>query len=127
MGDESQPRRRPERRFMIRYPSKAGAVVVRDSDMMRVGLEGSLKDVSVGGIGLLMDEPLQINEQVKIRLHNEVQRFEKEVRGIVRHATLREDGRYHNGVELLLRLTPLEVSLLRMGMAGESSQGPQWM
>lgn len=127
MSDESQPRRRPERRFMIRYPSKAGAVVVRDSDMMRIGLEGSLKDVSVGGIGLLMDEPLQINEQVKIRLHNEVQRFEKEVRGIVRHATAREDGRYHNGVELLLRLTPLEVSLLRMGMAGESSQGPQWM
>ena len=118
----------PERRFMIRYPSTGGATVVRDTDKMRSGLEAALHDVSTTGVGIHMEAMLEIGEQVKLRLRNDVQRFEKEVRGTVRHCTPIAGNRNLVGIELLTRLTPLEVSLLRMGIAGEPGDAkPRWI
>lgn len=112
-----------ERRFLVRYPSSAGAVVIRDTDFMRSGLDAKVRNVSLGGLGLDMATPLDLNEQVKIQLRNDIQRFQKEVRGVVRHVTEVQDGVVRVGIELLLRLTPLEVGLLRMGIKSEGAQG----
>lgn len=128
MSQGGQQGRRPERRFMIRYPSRSGAVVVRDTDKMRSGIEATLHDLSTAGLGILITTSLETNEQVKVRLENTIQRFEKEVRGAVRHCTPNVDGRYYVGIELFTRLTPLEVSLLKMGVDDDSKRdGPQWI
>ena len=117
-----------ERRFLVRYPSNAGAVVIRDSDFMRSGIDGRVRNVSLGGLGLDLPEPLQLNEQVKIQLRNDVQRFQKEVRGVVRHVTYLQEGVVRVGIELLLRLTPLEVGLLRMGIKADGERSTtQWV
>jgi hypothetical protein len=127
---ESKPSKHfPERRLMIRYASNAGAEVVRDSDRMRCGIEGRLRDVSIGGLGIHMQSRLEVGEFIKAVLRNDIQRVEKEARGVVRHTTPREDGTYYVGVELLNRLTPLEVSLLRMGIRSEDAaeEAPKWV
>lgn len=116
-GEPQKPPDLPERRLMVRYPSTAGATVLRDSDAMRVGTEAKLHDVSIGGIGLTLKTDIPgIGEQIKVRLVNQIQRIEKEVRGVVRHVTPRDDGTFQIGLELYVRLTPLEVSLLKMSL-----------
>ena len=118
----------PQRRFMLRYPSSSGALVIRETDHMRTGIEAALKNVSLTGLGLMMQEPLSLNEQIKVRVRNEIQRVQKEVRGIVRHVTPRDDVGWYIGVELYSRLTPLEVGLLRMGLRRDlDSDSPLWM
>jgi hypothetical protein len=126
-GKKPQAAAAPQRRFMLRYPTSSGAAVVRDTDTMRCGVEASLKNVSLTGIGLTMEIELAINEQVQIRVRNEIQRIEKEVRGIVRHVTPRDGAGYYVGIELYSRLTPLEVGLLRMGLARDLSAGALWL
>jgi hypothetical protein len=74
-----------------------------------------------------MGEPLLVDEQVKIQVQNPVQRIEKEVRGIVRHATRQDDGQWYVGLELLSRLTPLEVGMLRMGLKRDADEEAVWM
>ena len=125
-NEPKKPRR--ERRLLVRYPTKASTTVIRDADMMRVGMDAVLKDVSIAGVGIIVRETLEVGEMVKIELVNQIQRLEKQTRGIVRHVTPQDDGTYHVGVELLLRLTPLEVSLLRMGLPrDEDSSEPRWI
>ena len=117
-----------ERRILVRYPSSAGAVIIRETDFMRLGLDARVRNVSLGGLGIDSDEPLELNEQVKIHIRNDIQRFQKEVRGVVRHVTYLENGVIRIGIELLLRLTPLEVSMLRMGIKSEDGkQKTQWV
>jgi len=112
-----------ERRSTPRRRGSASALIIRESDVMRFGVKGELRDVSATGLGLVMESPLEPNEQIKIQLTNVIQRVEKEVRGAVRHSTLQEDGTYHVGIELSSRLTPLEVSLLAMGVPTDSQDG----
>lgn len=111
MGDASNR----DRRFMVRYPSKAGATIIRESDMMRAGIPARLVDVTSAGLGITCSQPLPADEAIQINLFNQVQRFSKDTRGIIKHCTEVEDG-HRIGVELLLRLTPLEVSMLKMGL-----------
>ncbi len=120
MPDESQPTDRPEgeRRLIPRFPSRSIAVVLRDSDLMRLGITGRVIDISVVGVGIVLPEPLEVGEQIKMRLKNEIQRFERETRGFVRHVTPRDDGTFQIGVSLQLRLTPFEVSLLKLASPG---------
>lgn len=104
-----------DRRGNTRYRARAKATIYRDTDAMRTGSPADTHDISVGGLGLLMKEsPPDLDEVIKIRLVNEIQRFDREVRGYVRHVTKTDDDFYRIGVELLTRLTPLEVSLLRL-------------
>ena len=114
--------RAKERRILVRYPCSAGAIIIRETDFMRLGIDARVRNVSLGGLGIDAEEPLELNEQVKIQLRNDIQRFEKEVRGIVRHVTYLEEGVIRIGIELLLRLTPLEVSMLRMGIKSEDGK-----
>ena len=127
MTDEQQSSG-SERRLMVRYLGKASTTIIRDTDIMRSGVDAILKDVSPGGIGIVMGTPLQVDESVKVQLVNHVQRFEKQTRGIVRHVTTLDDGTYHIGIQLSLRLTPLDVSLLKMGMPhDDASDSQRWI
>jgi hypothetical protein len=111
------------RRRNVRLQSKSRVVVIRDTDAMRTGVHGSLLDVSCEDLGFVIDVPLEMGEQVKIRVRNDVQRFEKEVRGVVRRIRGDEYAGYSTGVELRCRLTPLDVSMLRSGLIGVGADG----
>ena len=125
---ERKDKPRPERRVMVRYVGKAETLVVRDSDTMRFGLHAELRDISVTGLGIVMQTSLDVNEQVKLTLTNEIQRVKKEARGTVRHVTSLEDGSYQIGIELTARLTPMEVSLLKMAIPRDETTGEQlWL
>ena len=127
-AEQQGDQERPERRLMVRYPSKASTSVIRESDVMRMGIDAVLKDISGAGLGVIMKTPLRIGEQIKLSLRNEIQRLQKETRGVVRHVTEHDDGTYDVGIELTARLTPLEVSLLRMGIPKDSATDqPTWI
>lgn len=121
-ADESE-----QKRYTQRYRSRAVALVIRETDKMRTGIAAELIDVSAGGLRVLLETELNVGEQLKVRLKNEIERFEKEVRGIVRRATPTEDGRFDCGVELYTRLTPLEVSLARVNTDSDVDDGPKWV
>jgi len=135
MHDFSRPQDAPEpvveedRRSMPRFFARAKALVFRESDALREGINGKLHDISIAGLGLILDEPsVDLLETIKIRLANEIQRFERDVRGVVRHITPTEEGGVRVGIELMTRLTPLEVSLLKMtAFAGDDETGSSWV
>ena len=105
MSDNPEPKDKSqsERRVMVRYVGKAETLVVRDSDTMKFGLRAELIDISVSGLGIVMQTPLDVNEQVKLTLTIEIQRVRKETRGTVRHVTSLEDGSHQIGIELTAR------------------------
>lgn len=98
------------------------ALVIRDSDAMRNGIRGMVRDVTMSKLVVRLPVTLPPAEQIQLRLRNFVQRFRKEARGVVRGHV--EDpkvpGHFLIDVELYTRLTPLEVSLLRMGIRDEN-------
>ena len=108
-----------------RSPGVPKAAIYRDTDVMRWGIEGELAEVGISGIVLVLDEPMNLGEQIKITLINDLQKVRKEVRGAVRQVTLLDDGRHQVAVELFTRLTPLEMSLLKMGL-NRKKAGPEW-
>jgi len=100
---------------------KPNASILRDTDVLRHGLPGHLEQVELGELVIALDEELPLREQIKIIVKNEVQRLEREVRGIVLDCTPGEqDAGFRVSIELYTRLTPLDVSMLRQGMKSES-------
>ena len=134
MGDPSQHSQShsdsveiSDRRRLSRYPGNARVLIYRTTDMMRREISGNLKDVSLGGIGLLTKEPFAADESLSVTLINEVQRVNKQVAGIVRHVTNVFDDVHHVGIELTNRLTPAELGLLCMGIPKEADgAGTTW-
>lgn len=106
-----------DRRKHQRRAGKADVQVVRESDALRKGIPASLVDVSVGGVGLLTREQYTQGERVSVRLKNEIQRYCREIRGVVRWIQEVESGGYRVGIELGTRLSPLDL----MGMAALST------
>ena len=110
-----------------RHLSYTKVSIVRDSDIMQFGLRGDLKDVSQSGLGIMLDEALDIGEQVKIEVEHIVQRFKKQVRGIVRHVN-QDENKYRIGIELFTRFNPSDVSILKMGIPkDEDDQNKRWL
>ncbi len=104
------------------------AVVIRESDRMRTGIDAAVLEVETGTLTLLTYGQFVVDEQIKIRLKNVVQRFEKETRGLVRKVTANEAGATTLSVELLSRLSALEVSLVKMGIASsEEGSTSKWV
>lgn len=105
------------------------AQIVLESDMMRSGSDALLLDISTGFLTLRSPGKFAPDDQIKIRLRNDVQRCQKETRGTIRTVDTSEDGSSTFVVELFTRLTPLEVSMLKMGVGlpdvGES--GSKWV
>lgn len=123
--ESSQPQ---DRRRHERLPASAEVVLMRDSDAMRIGTRGELSDITPFGIGVVLSDRLENGEHVQVRLINHIQKVNAETRGYVRHVTPRDDGRYYIGVELQVRLQPLQVSLLQMGIRGEDEgEAPKWI
>ena len=128
MTDESPTDEGNEKRLTPRYQSTSRAVVVRESDKMRTGFSVTLHNISVGGVGFCSAVELDVGEDLKLRIVNEVQRIEREVRGKVRRVSAVDGGDFFCGVELYTRLTPLDVSLLRTNIAAHPDHdGPLWI
>jgi DNA phosphorothioation-dependent restriction protein DptG len=111
-------------------PAKASstAMIVRESDKMRTGTDAAVLDISMSSLLLSTRGPFAVDEQIKLRLRNIVQRFEKEARGVVRKVDVNADGSITLTLELLTRLSALEVSLLKMGIpTGEAGSGSKWV
>jgi hypothetical protein len=129
-SDEAPSAADPPRQKPATRPAKASstAVLVREADRMRTGIEAALLEVATGLLTLRTQGSFAIEEQVKIRLRNIVQRFEKEARGAVRKTESGEDGSTIVEIELLTRLSALEVSLLKMGIPSpQSGSGSKWV
>src|SRR3972149_10792344 len=115
MADESSDTPKPEPKRSIGYSSLgARALVIRETDAMRNGIRGLLREVSMARLVVGLPQELPSGEQINLRLRNLVQRFRKEARGVVRQAEPDKDraDEYLIEIELFTRLTPLEVSLL---------------
>jgi DNA phosphorothioation-dependent restriction protein DptG len=103
-------------------------MIVREADKMRTGTDAAVLDISMSSLLLSTRGPFAVDEQIKLRLRNIVQRFEKEARGVVRKVDVNADGSTTLTLELLTRLSALEVSMLKMGIAtGEAGSGSKWV
>ena len=112
------PTETPEPHGAAKLPKASStAVVIRESDRMRTGIDAAVLAVETGTLALLTYGEFVVDEQIKIRLNNVVQRFEKETRGLVRKVSAGHAGATTLSVELLSRLSALEVSLVKMGVA----------
>jgi hypothetical protein len=110
------------------HRASSTGLVIREADRMRTGIEAVVLDVSTGFLSLWTNGRFALEEQVKIRLRNVVQRFEKEARGLVKKIDSNEDGSTIVGIELLTRLSALEVSLVKMGIASpDAGSGSKWV
>jgi|SRR6266404_8274531 len=117
-----------DRRYRLRHLGRAETVILRDSDVMRIGLRVGLQTVSAAALGISSPIPLRVGEQIKVRLRNEVQRFLTEMRGAVRRVETAENGRYLVGIELFARLMPLDVMMLRrVGINDVTYSGKIWV
>ena len=117
-----------ERRYRLRHLGRAETVILRDSDVMRIGLRVGLQTVSAAALGISSQVPLKVGEQIKVRLRNEVQRFLTEMRGAVRRVEAVETGRYFIAIELFSRLMPLDVMMLRrVGIDDVVCTGKIWV
>jgi hypothetical protein len=104
------------------------ARLIRESDRMRTGIDAVVLEASTGSLSLYTQGQFAVDEQVKIRLKNVVQRFEKETRGLVRKIGANADGSTVLDIELLSRLSALEVSLVKMGIASpQADSGSKWV
>jgi hypothetical protein len=96
--------------------------------MMRGGCDALLTELATGLALLQVRTELELNEQLKIRLQNIVQKCEKDLRGVVRKSERLVNGAIAIEVELFTRLTPLEVSMLKMGIASpDADTAPKWV
>lgn len=119
---------RPARRVRLRHLGRAETLVLRDDDTMRIGLPVRLESIRAAALEVVSPVPLRLNEQVKIRLRNDVQRITAELRGAVRWIELRDDGSYQVDFELFTRLMPLDVmALRRAGVTDEQLPDRIWV
>ena len=112
-----------ERRTLARLPARGHGRLLLVTDSMRTGLEVHLINVNATGIGLECIRAVPVDEAVTVELENLVQRFSKTVRGRIRHCTTLAEDKHVIGIALQLRLAPMEVSMLRMGIELGGTKG----
>lgn len=104
------------------------AKIMRENDLMRLTIDARVLDISAAFVSLRAANGFHVSDQVKIQLQNIVQRIEKEVRGRVRLIEPCNDGTADLSVDLFTRLTPLEVSMLKMGiLPPDADAAPKWV
>jgi hypothetical protein len=117
-----------ERRYRLRHLGRAETILLRDGDVMRAGLRVGLQTISAAALGIVSHVPLRVEEQIKVRLRNDVQRFITEMRGAVRRLEPTGDGSFLVDIELFARLMPLDVMMLRRaGISDVTCTGPIWV
>lgn len=102
-----------DRRMFPRYSSRAQACLFLSNDRMRMGITAEIWDISIAGMGIVLDKGLPPGEWMGMTLTNSIQRFRCEVRGMVLWSEATADGNFRTGVRFLRRLTPMELSSLR--------------
>ena len=90
-----------------RKSASATAKIVREMDMMRAGFDAVVRGVTATQLILEGAPGLKLQDQIKVRLHHVVQRFDKEVRGLVRRTRGVSDQR-----QAITRITPKGMKLL---------------
>ncbi len=116
-----------DRRLFPRYSSRARARLYRADDRMRFGLMAEIQDISVEGMGIVVDAELRTGESLGLALVNSIQRFTCELRGIVLWTQCLENGQYRAGIRFLRRIAPLDVSALRGRPRDDSTRGSTWL
>jgi hypothetical protein len=117
-----------DRRRHQRHAGRALAEVVRESDPLRHVLRVDLLDVSTTGVGLLTATTFKHGERVRVRLRNVVQRFLKEVHGVVRWTTPTPEGKFRVGVELQAPFTAVDMQMLRRaGIGTKNDASRTWV
>jgi hypothetical protein len=111
-----------DRRRHARHAGRAMAEIVRESDPLRHVLRVELIDVSITGIGIATSTILKPDERIRVRLRNVVQRFLKEVRGVVRWTTPDTGGAFRVGIELLAPFTAVDLQMLRRAGIGTKDE-----
>lgn len=107
--------------------ASATARIIRETDMMRAGLDAAVRGVSPTELVVEGPPGLKVSDQIKAHLRHVVQRFEKEVRGLVRKVEPLDAGSERITIELFTRLTPVEVGVLKMGIDVSGGSGPRWV
>lgn len=130
-GDQSSAENLPatgNRRQHRRHRGKAVVHVVRERDFVRTRIPAKLLELSVAGIGLVSSARIEMNEQVRVCLQNDIQRIKQEVRGVVRWMSPTTEGEFRVGIELSARLSPNDLlSLTRVGTTSETGAARIWM
>ena len=117
-----------EQRYRLRHLGRAETILLRECDLMRIGLRVRLQSICASALGIISPVPLAAREQVKVRLRNDVQRFLTELRGAVRYQQPTEDCKFLVGIELFSRLMPLDVMMLRRaGINDVACVGKIWV
>lgn len=117
-----------ERHTRLRHLGQAETIVLRDADVMRLGLGVRLYTIKSSSLSIISPVPLRLGEQVKIKLRNDVQRFATELRGVARRLAPTADEKFLVGIELFSRLMPLDVMMLRRaGVADVQYAGKIWV
>lgn len=108
--------------------SRSQATIILENDPMRTGTPANIYELATGRLGLQTEYPPDLNEMLKVRLKNDIQKIERLVRGIVREVTQVGDGLYRVQIELFARLTPLDVLLLKATFADDTQEdGTVWI
>src|SRR5690349_7603232 len=76
--------RHGDRHLRLKHLGRAEAMVLRDDDVMRIGVLVRLNTVNAASLSIISPVLLRLGEQVKIKLRNDVQRFATELRGVAR-------------------------------------------
>src|SRR5262249_32285082 len=97
---ENQAVRGSDGHFRLRHLGQAETIVLRDDDVMRVGLRVRLYTIKASALSIISPVPLLLGEQVKIKLSNDVQRFATELRGVARRLAPTADDSFLVGIEL---------------------------
>ncbi len=85
-------------------------------------------EISPGNLTLRIPLPVNVFEQVKVRMENEVQAFKQEVRGTVRSSVTEEDVFTRLEIELLTRLCSFDLTALEnAGVRDKPVKGPVWI
>jgi hypothetical protein len=109
-------------------PMHSTARLVRETDLMRRGIESDLLEVTGESLKLRASGQFAVNDSVNIHLVNPVQRCQKQTRGVVREIQQNPDGSFLLTVELFARITALEVSLFKMGIPPQDADSkPRWV
>jgi hypothetical protein len=105
-----------DRRKFNRAKGRGSATIIRDTDMMRNGIQGELEDISHAGLSFFLPTCLKIGEHVSIELENPIQRTSVQTRGCVKWIQ-DADGGYRIGCSLMNWLVPQQVLALKSHLA----------
>jgi hypothetical protein len=103
--EECAPNKHFERRASARYQPIQEISCSLSRMVGEAPCPARLLDVSQGGIGLLVEQPVEPGTSVLVTLQNRASRFQCSELVYVRHVTEQSGGTYHVGCEFIKKLT----------------------